>query len=399
MENIEKIAVVGAGTMGHGIAQVLAMSGQNVSLMDISVEILQDAKRRINASLTKLYDKHVLDETPRAVLRRLQFCTNLDEALRDKGLVIESVPEDFDLKLKILKECSRVAPEKAIIATNTSGLSVSLLSEASGRPEQCIGMHWMNPPYRSRIIEIVKGDKTRADVVKTIIKQCKRYNKEVVLANRDIWFFLSARSQAGWHLETAMMALREHGNTEEIDSMARNRLGLPMGPFELADLTGAADIRVLGLQSLKPILIQKPDFEPWPAFRAMFEYIVNAFWRPIRDKGLTGVKAGKGFYSYPSPGIYRKPDVRSELAHKIDELGPLSATANTAAWCVTNDVATVEEVDRCFKLAYNWPKGIFEFVNEYGAEAMVQTLRKLQANAPLQIKSFYEPDDLLCKWE
>jgi enoyl-CoA hydratase/3-hydroxyacyl-CoA dehydrogenase len=398
MPEIRTVAIIGAGIMGHGIAEVAAMSGQDVMLVDVSQKFLSRASEEISASLTKLSEKGALRETSEKILGRIRFTTDIQEAVRDVDLVLEAVPEDIGLKSRVLSEADKLAPAHAIFASNTSGLSISVLSEATNRPDRFVGMHWMNPPVRMRLVELIKGDKTSEQAVGSILDLCKRYNKEPVIAKRDVWFFLSARSQTGWHLETALMVHGGRASVQDIDAMARYKLGLPMGPFEIADLTGAADIRVQGFESAKKILERRPSFEPWPAFLAALGYVVEQFWRPIRGKGLTGVKVGKGFYTYPAPGKYKRVDIPEDAADKVNPVEALAAVANTSAWCVTNGVGSIEDVERCFKLAYNWPKGVFEFVREYGASSIVKELRSKQKTAPEPIKAFYEPDPLLLKW-
>lgn len=398
MTGRSKVTVIGAGIMGSGIAEVAAMSGQDITLVDVSEEFLGRAREGISTSLSKLREKRTIKENPDEIIGRIKFTIDMEQALKNTDLVLEAVPEDIELKSRIFRDADKLAPSDAIFATNTSGLSINILSEATSRPDRFIGMHWMNPPVLMPIIEIIKGARTSEEVVQTIVDLCTRYNKEVVMARKDVWFFLSARSQSGWHLDTALMVYNGQASVQEIDAVARYKLGLSMGPFETADLTGAADIRVKGLESVKKLLEKAPGFEPWPAFLAAYEYMVAVFWRPIQEKGLTGVKAGHGFYAYPAPGKYKRVDISREGAEKVNPVETLAAAANTAAWCVTNGVGTVEEVERCFKQAYNWPKGIFEFAREYGFESIVKQLENKQQTAPESIKALYEPDPLLLEW-
>jgi len=390
-----EVAIIGSGIMGHGIAQVAAMSGQTVALVDISEDLLNRAREAIHTSLNKLAEKGRIKEKPDEVLGRIEFVTDLEGAAKNAKLVIEAVSENIDLKIKIFRDAEKVAPPDAIFASNTSSLSIDTMAKATNRPDKFIGMHWMNPPVLMRLIEIIKGSKTSNETLQFLVDLCQRYNKEIVIAKKDVWYFLSARTQVGWPIETALMVLNGEATVEEIDAMARYKLNLPMGPFELTDLTGAADIRVNAIESLKKILAKNPNFEPWPKLLEVFEYATNTLLKPMKEKGLTGVKTGKGFYTYPAPGKYEKPVLARELADKVSPIKPLATAANTAAWCVTNGVGSVEDVERCFKLAYGWPKGIFEFVEEFGARAMVDELKEKQERAPDWMKAFYTPDPLL----
>jgi enoyl-CoA hydratase/3-hydroxyacyl-CoA dehydrogenase len=272
------------------------------------------------------------------------------------------------------------------------------LSEATGRPDLFIGMHWMNPVVIMPLIEIVKGAKTSEETVKKTIGLCGRYGKETVMAQKDVWFFLSARAQAGWHMDSALMVHNGRATVQEIDAMARYKLGLAMGPFEVADLTGAAEIRVKGLASVKKVLNKMPDFEPWADFLAVFTHVVEEFWKPMMEKGLTGVKAGKGFYSYPWPGKFKKAHIPEDAGDKVRPVEALACAINTSAWCVTNSVGSVDDVERCFRRAYNWPKGVFELAREHGYKNIIRELENKQKAAEESIKGFYEPDPLILKW-
>lgn len=397
MTDINKVAVIGAGVMGHGITEVAAINGQNVNLVDVKQEFLDRAKEQITTSVTKLSEKGTVKEKPEEVLRRINFTADLGQAVRDVDLVIEAVFEDVDVKSNILRDADKYARPNTILATNTSGLSINVLSQATKRPERVIGMHWMNPPVIMPFIEIVRAERTSEAALQGTLDACKRYKKEVVVAKKDVWFFLAARAQAGWHLEGALMVNSGKATPQEIDAMVRYKLGMAMGPFETADLTGAAEIRCMGLESAKKILKMRPEFEPWPAFLAAFQNVVDVLYRPMKDKGLTGVKKGKGFYTYPAPGKYQKVDLPREAAEKVNPVEMLAVAANTSAWCVSNGVGTIEEVDLSFRRAYSWPKGIFQFVKEYGARNMIKQLEEKQKAAPAAIKGLYEPNPLLTK--
>ncbi|MFC2065816.1 3-hydroxyacyl-CoA dehydrogenase NAD-binding domain-containing protein [Chloroflexota bacterium] len=395
--SIEKIAVIGSGLMGHGIAQVVATSGQEVSLIDISDDLLKKAMQKIEASLSKFAEKGRLKETPQNILKRVSTTTNFAGGVSDADFVIEAVSEDINLKKKILSEVDKHAPQHAILATNTTGLSVTVIAEAVKRKEKVIGMHWMNPAQIMRLIEIIKSEYTDEEVLQSTLELCKRYGKETVIAQKDVWQFLAARARAGWSIEVNLIYWRKEADFKELDAVAKYKLGLPMGEFEYFDLTGAVDIRTRGLASVTEILKIYPEFEPWPAFLATFRYLAKELWMPMSEKGLSGLKTGKGFYQYPD-GKYVKPEIPEELAGKVDPIQLLAPAMNTAAWCVSNGVGSVDDVNRSFRLAFGWPKGIFEFVDEYGIENIVSVLKAKAEKAPEWLKEFYKVDPLLVSW-
>jgi len=395
---INKIAVIGSGLMGHGIAQVAAMTGHEVSLIDISDELLQKALQKMSDSLSKLSDKGKLHENPGSVLKRIRTSTDLFRGVSDSDYIIEAVLEDINLKKKIFVELDAHAPQHAILATNTSGLSVTVLAEATKRKEKVIGMHWTNPPQIMKLVEIIKSKYTSDETLQGTLDLCRRYNKETIVAKRDIWFFLTARARAGFSIQACLMYLNKEADFKEIDAVARYKLGLPMGEFELSDFIGIVDIRTRGLKSAEQILKIYPDFEPWPVFLAAYRYLADALWSPMSEKGLSGIKTGRGFYSYPE-GKYTKPEISKDLARNIDPIDLLAPSINVAAWCVSNGVGSIADVNKSFKLGFGWPKGIFEFVDELGSGDIMDVLKKKEDQAPAWLKGLYRPDPLLTKWD
>jgi len=396
--SLKNIAVIGSGLMGHGIAQVVAMSGQEVSLIDISNELLAKAIVKINESLTKLSVKGKIAENPDHILKRIKTTTNLRNGVNSADYVIEAVPEDIQLKRKIISEVDSYAPEHAILATNTSGLSITAIAEATGRKDRVIGMHWMNPPQVMKLVEIIASKYTDDDVLQSTLELCRRYDKETVTAKKDVWFFLAARARAGWSIECNLMYLRGEATAGEIDAIARHKFRLPMGEFELMDFTGAVDIRPSGVKSTEQIMKTYPQFEPWPILLSVYKYLSQELWQPMGEKKLSGVKTGKGFYEYPE-GKYAKPAIPQELAEKIEPTQPIAPAANVAAWCVTNKVGSIEDVNKAFRLAFGWPKGIFEYVDEYGVDSILATLAAKEQKAPHWLRDFYVSDPLLIGWK
>lgn len=392
--SIKKMAVIGSGLMGHGIALVAAASGQDVTLIDISDALLAKALQKIEESATRLAAKGKISDSPDKVLKRIKTTTNLPDGVKDADFVIEAVPEDINLKKKILNQVDLHIPSSTILATNTSGLSVKAISEAVKDKSRVIGMHWFNPPQLMRLVEIIRSEYTSDATLETTLGLCRLYGKETIIAQKDVWGFLANRSHGGWGSEASLMYLLKEADLREIDAFARYRVGLPMGPFELMDFTGIAEIRSKGLESVESIMKSDPAFEPWPAFLAINKYLVDHLWISMMKQGLSGVKTGKGFYTYPG-AKYAKPEIPENLADRVNPLELLAPAINTAAWCVTNGVGSVEDVNKSFKLAYNWPKGIFEFLNEYKTSDIIAVLKKKAKRAPDEVRDFYKVDPLL----
>ncbi|MDO8568044.1 MAG: 3-hydroxyacyl-CoA dehydrogenase NAD-binding domain-containing protein [Dehalococcoidales bacterium] len=396
---VEKVAVIGSGLMGHGIAQVAAMSGQQVALIDIKQEFLDRATLKMGESLAKFAEKGRIKEKPEDVLKRIKTTTDLSKGVSDAGLIIEAVFEDINLKKKVMKDVDASAPRNAILATNSSGLSVTMIAEATRRKEKVIGMHWMNPPQIMKVVEIIKSKYTDEVTLQGTLDACRQYGKDTITAQRDVWFFLAARAHTGWSIEAGLMYLNKEADFKEIDATMRYKVGLPMGDFELTDFIGMADIRTKGFDSVVAnILKVYPEFEPWPAFLTINQYVVDKLWRPMSEKGLSGIKTGKGYYDYPG-GKYVKPEIPRELAEKVDAAQLLAPTINAAAWCVTNGVGSIEDVNKSFKMAYGWPKGIFEFISDYGIDKIISVVKEKQKKAIPPLRDFYKLDPLLANWK
>ncbi|MFC1980646.1 3-hydroxyacyl-CoA dehydrogenase NAD-binding domain-containing protein [Chloroflexota bacterium] len=392
--SIEEIAVIGSGLMGHGIAQVAAMSGQEVSLIDISEAALEQAMQKIGDSLNRLHEKGRIRENPQSVVKRIKTTTSLSEGVSKADYVIEAVFEDINLKKEIMSETDSHAPRHAFLATNTSSLPPTVIAESTRRREKVIGMHWMNPPQIMKLVEIVRSRYTDRETIQGTIDLCRRYGKETIVAQKDVWHFLSGRAHSGWLFEAHMMYLRKEADIKELDAVARYKIGLPMGAFELFDFIGNVDVRTKGLKSAEEILKIYPEFEPWPVFLTLNQHLTKDLWGPMSEKGLSGIKTGRGFYTYPE-GKYVKPEIPPELAEKVEPLHLLAPAINGAAWCVTNGLGGVSDVNKAFQLGYGWPRGIFEYVDEYGVDNIVGVLKAKEAKAPEWARDFYRVDPLL----
>jgi len=374
------------------------MSGQEVSLIDISDEALTKAMQKIEFSLGKLSEKGKIKESPGQVQQRIKTATNIGSGVSDADCVIEAVFEDIHLKRRLWSEVDAHAPDHAIMATNTSGLSITFIADATKRKEKVIGMHWMNPPQIMKLIEIIKGDYTDEETLESTLDLCKRYGKETVISQKDVWFFLAARARTGYSIECNLMYMNKEADFKEIDAVARYKIGLPMGDFELMDFTGSVDIRGKGLKSTEEIIKTYPDFEPWPALLSVYRKMSREFWDPLSEKGLSGVKKGRGFYDYPD-GKYLKPEIPQELSEKIDPVQLLAPGFNSAAWCVTNGVGSIDDVNKSFRLAFGWPRGIFKYLDDYDVNDVVSILRTKEEKAPDWLRDFYKVDPLLADWK
>lgn len=283
---IHKLSVIGAGTMGRGIASVAALAGYVVTVHEVSQDTLYRSLSAIEQTFQASVRKGnlTLDEMANA-LERLSLTTDL-AVVDQSDIVIEAIPEDIELKIKLFKELDRICHPKAVFASNTSALSITELGAATSRPEQVVGMHFFNPVHRMKLVEIVRGMATSDATCQFAERVAVRMGKETVIVNESPGF-ITTRLNAMLGNEAMYMLMEGVATAEEIDKAAKLGLNHPMGPLELADLVGL-DVRLKILEYLHQTLGEK--FRPCP----LLVKLVKA--------GRLGRKTGHGVYRYPREG-------------------------------------------------------------------------------------------------
>ncbi|MHA1594320.1 MAG: 3-hydroxyacyl-CoA dehydrogenase/enoyl-CoA hydratase family protein [Candidatus Baldrarchaeia archaeon] len=379
VEDIKKIAVIGAGIMGHGIAQIAAMAGYEVHLVDIKQEILEKALEKIKWSLSKFVEKGRISKgAADAAFSRIKTFLDLKEAVKDVDFVIEAVVEDINVKKQVFKTCDEATPPHTILATNTSTLPITEIAEATKRPDKVIGMHYFNPPQLMPLVEVIRGDKTSDETTKVTVDLAKKFGKEVVICKKDVPGFIVNRLLGPILQEAAWMVHRGEASVVEIDSAVIYKVGLPMGIFELADFSGIDTIYKASLA------VRERDPRATPICPVFEEYY---------KKGWYGQKSGRGFYEYKGEK-WERPVIPKEAGEKIDPIQIFAPAINAAAWMIRNDVASVEDIDKAVKLGLGYPKGLLEMADEWGIDKVVEVLREKQKKYP-EFKDYYEPDSLL----
>lgn len=283
MNQIQRVAVVGAGTMGRGIAQVVAQAGLVVTLIDRESDIVRSALEHIRRQLERAVERGRLDAEQASVALSLIAVDTGLEAVSDADLVIEAVPEVVDLKRDIFRRLDQYCAQQALLASNTSSISITLLGAATGRPERVLGLHFFNPVPVMKLVEVVRGLRTADETIEAAVQFAQRLGKTPVVV-KDSPGFVSNRVLMPMINEAINALMEGVASAEEIDTVMRLGANHPMGPLELADLIGL-DV-VLHILEVLHHDFGDPKYRPSPLLRQMVA------------AGKLGRKSSEGFYRY-----------------------------------------------------------------------------------------------------
>lgn len=353
VDAIERVAVLGAGNMGHGITEVVALAGYEVTMCDINEEVTSDGYRSIEWSLEKLAEKGIVDEPPEEVLGRISTEADLEVAVSDADLVIEAAPERMELKKEIFADLDEFTSEGAILASNTSSLSITEIASATTRPEQVVGMHFFNPPVKMDLVEVIYGAETTDETAKAAYDFVEAIGKTPIYVRKDVNGFVVNSvlgpfgDEAGWMVSEGLYEVRE------VDAAMVHQRGYPMGPFELGDLTGidiGYHVRKEAGKAVPPIVEEKVEAEE------------------------LGQKTGKGYYDYePGDGADYEPG----QGEGVDTLRIEARIINEAAKLIGDDVATAEAIDTGLRLGAGFPEGPCRRADKLGLDEVLEKLETL----------------------
>ena len=381
-----RIGVVGAGTMGAGIAQIAALGGYETFLYEIDEKQLERGLEMVRNGMRRGAERGRWSETEADdALERLRTDT-LIEFLRDCDLVIEAAPEDLDLKRNLFDRLATVCGPEAVLASNTSSLSVTAIASAAPEPQRIVGMHFFNPPALMQLVEVVAGDESDEPALERATEVARGMGRTPIRA-RDSVGFVANRCVRPFFLESLRMLAEGVARHDEIDRIVRLGAGLRMGPFELMDLIGI-DVNFAVARSFWEQSFGEPRWRPSPIHERMVA------------SGRLGRKTGRGFYTYEKgePHRPRDPDVDAERPifdeDELEEIaGPNapavltrlgSTIANEACFALGEQVASEADINTAMRLGYNWPIGSLEWGERLGwsrALGVLEELRELQGEA------------------
>lgn len=373
---MKRVAVLGAGVMGHGIAEVAALAGYDVTLYDIKDEFVRSGLEKIRWSLSKFAEKKTISQIKAdESFARIRGTTELKDAVKNADVVIEAAPEDISLKKELFGEVDKLAPSGALFASNTSTLPISEIASAVARGSSFVGMHFFNPPPLMPLLEVIRGAKTSDESFTAATELGKRFGKEVVICRKDVPGFIVNRVLAPLLNEAAWAVERNEATVEQVDSMAVYRVGLPMGLFELADYSGIDTIYKAGVA----VSARDPtNVMVAPQFKKKFE-----------EKKF-GRKSGEGFYKY-SGNSWERPAIDRDAGKNLDPLSIFSPAINACAWLIRNDVCTPQDLDKSVKLGLGFPDGMLRMADRWGIDRVIAYLNEKEK----QFGEFYKADPLL----
>ncbi len=376
-EDIKKIAVIGAGDMGHGIAEVALLGGYKVAMQDIEQEFVDRGLARIKESIDKLVEKQkVTDENRKAMLGNITTFVDIAEAVRDADFAIEAVPEIMDLKKKVFQTLDSSAPEHATLASNTSNMSISEIAAVTGRPDQVVGMHFFNPAVLMKLVEVIKGDKTGEPTMQLTYDLALKMSKVPVRVEKDSIGFAYNRVNAPTQILLSLMIERGMASPEEIDARMR-KIGMPMGPYELMDYVGL-DVAYYGARYFADRL--SADYEPPSWLKAKI------------DAGELGKKTGRGIFDW-SRG---RPEIDEAKAREdFDPTVLIAIQVNEATKLLEEGVVkSADEIDKAMASGGGSGFGPFQMARGIGYDKLAAICEDLAGKFGIKV---FEPTETLKK--
>ncbi|WP_394759071.1 3-hydroxyacyl-CoA dehydrogenase NAD-binding domain-containing protein [Flavobacterium sp.] len=346
-----KIAVIGSGTMGSGIAQVVATSGCTVKIFDTNQDVLSKSAVNLENTLSKLVEKGKIDSAEKSrISNNISYVTALKD-LSDSDLIIEAIIENLEIKRKVFSELETYVSPETILASNTSSLSIASIAASCQKPERFIGIHFFNPAPLMQLVEVIPAIQTSEEVVQKVIETITDWKKVVAVA-KDTPGFIVNRVARPFYSEALRIYEEGFADFATIDFAMKNNGGFRMGPFELMDFIGH-DVNYTVTETVFTSFYFDPRYKP------------SFTQKRLTEAGFLGRKSGRGFYNYNENAVPPKPNEDTIVAQIIFDR-VLVMLINEAVDALFLNIASAKDIDNAMTKGVNYPKGLLAWADEKG---------------------------------
>ncbi|MCS5614408.1 MAG: 3-hydroxyacyl-CoA dehydrogenase NAD-binding domain-containing protein [Candidatus Marinimicrobia bacterium] len=377
------ISVIGAGTMGSGIAQVAASNGCQVTIVDSSQPALEKSKSKLKSILNRLVEKgKINEEQSKSILARIHWTTKMDE-ISNSNMVIEAIVENLEIKQNLFSEMESLVSDTCILATNTSSLSVSKIASVCKLKSRIMGVHFFNPVPLMKLVEVIPTEETDKKLLSEVKSSLEGWGKSVVTA-KDTPGFIVNRVARPFYSEALKIYEEGLADFATIDWAMKEFGGFRMGPFELMDYIGN-DVNYSATKAVYDGTNHDPRYKPSP------------IQKKLMDEGLLGRKSGKGYFDYSENAVNPEPNKNEKLGKKIFNR-ILTMLINAAVDTLNGGIATRDDIDTAMTTGVNYPKGLLQWADDIGPNSPLEQLKELHTQSgddryiasPLLIKKVEE---------
>ncbi len=361
---LKNIGIIGAGTMGAGIAQVAATAGCTVKIYDTKMDALETSKADLERIMDRLVDKGRIDsEEKERIQNNIKYVNTLKE-LKDSDMTIEAIVENLDVKKNVFSTLEKFVSEECILASNTSSLSIASIASSLEKPERCIGIHFFNPAPLMKLVEVIPAIQTSEEVLSTSVKTIKDWGKTVAVA-KDTPGFIVNRVARPFYGEALRIYEEGIADFATIDWTMKNFGGFKMGPFELMDFIGN-DVNYTVTETVFKAFYYDPRYKP------------SFTQKRFAEAGYLGRKSGRGYYNYSKNAVKAEPNFREELNVEVLVFERiLVMLINEAADALFWGIASAEDIDNAMTKGVNYPQGLLAWANEKGIDWCVEKMDEL----------------------
>ena len=377
------ISVIGAGTMGSGIAQVAGTHGCQVNIIDSFPEALENSQSKLKSILNRLVEKGKINkEQFKSILARIHWTANMDK-ISNSNMVIEAIVENLEIKQDLFLQMESMVSDDCILATNTSSLSVAKIASVCKQKSRIIGIHFFNPVPLMKLVEIIPTEEANGKLLLEVISILKGWGKSVVTA-KDTPGFIVNRVARPYYGEALRIYEEGIADFATIDWAMKEFGGFRMGPFELMDYIGN-DINYSATKAVYDGTNHDPRYKP------------SATQKKMMDEGLLGRKSGRGYFDYSESAINPEPNKDEKLGKKIF-IRIIAMLINAAVDALRLNIATRDDIDTAMTTGVNYPKGLLQWADDIGPNSPLEQLKELHTQSgddryiasPLLIKKVEE---------